>query len=209
MIEKEISLKKIIIFLLLLIIIIFTFIQIKNTFARYETNTSTARDVDVAFWILEDTFATSRLIIDDIYPRNDAFEYSFTVSNTNASGTRIADTDMEYYLVLTSTTFLPLNFEIIREGVTVASFNASDNTSPNIDQIITDDDGTKYVQLALGSATLPFKIDTVEDNQKRAIIDDFIIKVTFPKSYSTNDNYADLMEDVKLTISAQQIIEGE
>lgn len=209
MIEKEISLKKIIIFLLLLIIIIFAFIQIRNTFARYETTTSTTRDVDVAFWIVEDTFATSRLIIDEIYPRDTAFEYSFTVSNSNESGTKIADTDMEYYLVLTSTTFLPLNFEIQREGVTIASFDASDNTSPNINQIITDDDGTKYVQLALGSAAEPFVIDTIENNQKRAITDDFVLKVTFPKSYSANENYADLMEDVKLTISAQQIIEGE
>ena len=36
--------------------------------------------------------------------------------------------------------------------------------------------------------------------------DTFVIKVTFPKSNSSNENYADLMEDIVLDISATQII---
>lgn len=207
MIEKEINLKNLIIVILLLSIIIFAFIQIKNTLARYETTTSTERNVDVAFWLVNTDFASERLLIDEIYPSNTAYEYTFTVSNFK--DTKIAEVDLEYYLVLTATTNLPLNYEIQRGGTTIATFNHADTTTQNREKIITDDDGTQYVRLELGSVTEPFVINTINDDtrQKQEITDTFVVKVSFPKTYSVNEEYRDLMEDIKLDLYATQIID--
>ena len=82
MIDKKRVIKSLII-ISLIIIIIFATIQIRNTLARYETTTTTQRDVDVAFWVVDNSFKSERLIIDDIYPLDTPFTYTFTVSNFN------------------------------------------------------------------------------------------------------------------------------
>ena len=40
------------------------------------------------------------------------------------------------------------------------------------------------------------------------ITDEFVIKVKFPKSNNTNLEYADLVEYIKLDLTAKQIVEG-
>ena len=85
MIDKKIV-KKILIIILLIIAIVFAFIQLRKTLARYETTTTTERDVDVAFWMLEESYKMDRLFIDKIYPSDtETFEYTITVSNYNAN----------------------------------------------------------------------------------------------------------------------------
>ena len=214
MIEKKTIFKSLII-ISLLIIIIFAFIQIRNTLARYETTASTDRNVDVAFWLVDTNFALDRttfeskkILIDEIYPSNTPYEYTFSVSNFNQAN-KIADTDLEYYLVLTATTNLPLNYVIEREGTTIATYSHTDDTEDNRKQLITDENGTKYVQMKLGTAENQFKIDGINDetNEKSKKSDSFVIKVTFPKTYSSNEEYRDLMEYIKLDLSARQVIE--
>ena len=131
MIDKKVIFKSFII-ISLLIIIIFAFIQIRNTLARYETTTTTEREVDVAFWMLDTSFASERLLIDEIYPSNASYEYEFTVSNFE--GTKRAETDLEYDIVLTATTNLPFEYKI-RKG-SIACIKT--------EQLITDDDGTIF-----------------------------------------------------------------
>ena len=80
MINKKTVFKSLIIISLIIIIIV-SFIKIRNTLARYETTATTERDVDVAFWIVDNSFKSERILIKDIYPTQTPFEYSFTVSN--------------------------------------------------------------------------------------------------------------------------------
>ena len=42
-----------------------------------------------------------------------------------------------------------------------------------------------------------------EENKKHT----FEIQVNFPKSYSSNQEYADLIEDVKINLTAKQVID--
>ena len=129
MIDKKTIFKSFII-IWLIVIIIFAFILIRNTLARYETTTTTEREVDVAFWMVDTSFASERLLIDEIYPSNTPYEYTFTVSNYE--GTKRAETDLEYDIVLTTTTNLPFEYEIQKGGITCTK----------TEQLITDDDGT-------------------------------------------------------------------
>lgn len=189
MIDKKTIFKSFII-ISLIVIIIFAFIQIRNTLARYETTTTTEREVDVAFWMVDTSFASERLLIDEIYPSNTPYEYTFTVSNYE--GTKRAETDLEYDIVLTATTNLPFEYEIQKGGITCGK----------TEQLQTDEDGTFYKKMIIDPpASDDFKLEN-ETND----IDTFVIKVTFPKSNSNNENYADLMEDIVLDISATQII---
>ena len=189
MIDKKVIFKSFII-ISLLIIIIFAFIQIRNTLARYETITTTEREVDVAFWMLDTDFASDRLLIGEVFPANTPYEYTFTVSNFE--GTKRAETDLEYDIVLTATTNLPFEYEIQKGGITCTK----------TEQLIKDADGTIFKQMTIDpGATDDFILENESDET-----DTFVIKVTFPKSYSSNENYADLMEDIVLDISATQII---
>ena len=85
MIDKKRLLKSLTI-ILLIAIIIFAINQIRKTLAKYQTEGDAQRDVDVAFWIVDNSFQTERILVEDIYPRQDPFEYTFTVSNFNQEG---------------------------------------------------------------------------------------------------------------------------
>ena len=213
MINKK-RLFKTLIIIALLIIIIFAVIQIGRTLARYETTTTTARDVDVAFWVVDNSFDSQRLYINDIYPKSTTFDYTFTVSNydpgadlTSETDDKIAETDMEYEIVLKTTTNLPLSYEITKNGTTCAK---GGELYPTAEQstLYTDTDGTVYRKIEIGTSTTPFNMNTIdnETHQKQKVTDTFIIKVTFPEEYSANEKYADLMEYVNIELTARQSI---
>ena len=193
MINKKAFFKSLII-ISLLIVIIFVFIQIRNTLARYETTATTERNVDVAFWMIDTSFASNRILISEIYPSDTPYEYTFTVSNFN--GTKRAETDLEYEIVLTTTTNLPFEYEIQKEGVTCTIVETEEQ------QLIKDTDGTYYRKMTLQPPVTDEFILQTGSNQT----DNFKIKLTFPKENNENLEYADLIEYIKLDLSAKQII---
>lgn len=198
MINKKAFFKSLIVITLLIIIIV-AVIQIRNTLARYETSATTERDVDVAFWIMDNSFQEDRLLIEDIYPSTNPFEYTFTVSNFKDD--KIAETDMEYEIVLTMTTNLPLSYEIQRNGTTYSNKQ---------EKLYTDTDGTVYREIRFGTAENPYPLimDTISNttHTKTKVTDTYKIKVTFPQENSANLEYADLMEYIKIGLTARQVI---
>lgn len=207
MIDKKRLLKSLIIISLIIIIII-AIIHIRKTLARYETTATSERDFEVAFWVVDNDFKTDRLVIDDIYPSTNVFD-NYTISVTNFDpgnlatevDDKIAETDIEYEIELITTTNLPLSYEIAKDGETI-----SDRVTQ---QLFTDSDGTVYRKIKIGTSENPFIMDTINNttNQKNKITNTFTLKVTFPSQYSTNQEYADLMEDIKINLTARQVIE--
>lgn len=217
MINKKAFFKSLII-ILLLIIIVFIGIQIRKTLAKYETTTTGERDIKVAFWILDNSYQTERMLIKDIFPRNnDPFEYAFTVSNF--VGEDVAETDLEYELLITTTTNLPLSYQISLNG----------STYNNVEEkLYTDVNGTVYRKLAIGSTDNPYPLsmntivaevdrngEPTGDYVKTKITHEYILQVTFPEqSYvngsivnnKLNIDYADLIEDIQISVTARQKI---
>lgn len=189
MINKK-AVSKIFIIIILLSIIIFAIIQIRNTLARYESMATTERDVDVAFWIVDNSFKSQRLLLGNIFPSAMPFEYTFTVSNFN--GTKSAETDLEYELEIITTTNLPLSYEISKNGTPCTNI---------IEELYSDEDDTFYRKIKLETDTHNLIMDEGTDTT-----DTFVIKVTFPESNSINLEYADLMEYINLNLNAKQII---
>ena len=192
MIDKK-KLRKILLILLLIAIIIIAIILIRNTLARYETTATSDKDIDVAFWVIGESYNTQRMLIKNIYPSDTSFDYTFTISNfeVNEDDNSIkkrAETDLEYELSLTTTTNLPLEYAIQKNGA-----NCSTNET-----LITDSDGTYYKNMKLAKVRL---------NQDADRTDTYVLKVTFPKSNYKNLDYADLLEYIKIDMNAKQIIE--
>ena len=194
MIDKK-TIKKSLIIISLIIIIIVAIIQIGKTLARYESAATTTRDVDVAFWVVDNSFQTQRILINDIYPSDDAFEYEFTVSNVNASG-KSAEVDLEYEILLTATTNLPLSYNITKNGETCDLENILE----------ADADGTYYRKIKIGKVVDSEFVSKHEMKQEDDVTDEYCIQVTFPKENSTNLDYADLMEYINIDLSAKQVI---
>ena len=190
MIDKKRLLKTLII-LLLIAIIIFAINQIRKTLAKYQTEGDAQRDVDVAFWIVDNSFQTERILVEDIYPRQEPFEYTFTVSNFNQEGKK-AETDLEYDITITASTYLPLSYEISKDGVICTKD----------DQLYMDNDNTYYRQIQLLAKDNDFSMDSNINET-----DTLVMKITFPEEYSSNSEYADLIEDIKIELSARQIID--
>lgn len=177
--------------LFLIAIIIIAIIFIRNTLSRYETVATSNKDVDVAFWMLHDDFQSANMIIQDIYPSDNSFDYSFSVSNfeTDEEGNinKRAETDLEYELTITTTTNLPLEYVIERNGEIVTTQQ----------EIISDEDGTYYRKISIEPSQMV---------QGQDVTDNYVIKVTFPKENDTNAEFSDLIEYIKLEINAKQII---
>ena len=196
MFDKK-KIRKCLVILLLIAIIIAVIILIRNTLARYETTATSDKDVDVAFWVVDNSFKSDRMLIENIYPSDTSFDYTFTVSNfemveDGETITKRAETDLDYELVLTTTTNLPLEYEIQKNG----------STCQKTENIYADSDGTYYREI---------KLETDKNNlvmkQGTDTTDTFVVKVTFPKSNYTNVEYADLIEYIKLDLTARQVIE--
>lgn len=192
MVDKK-RLRKCLIVLVLIAIIITAIVLIRNTLARYETNATSEKDVDVAFWIIDNSYKSESILIKDIYPSDTSFDYTFTVSNfevaeNGGTVTKRAETDLEYDLVLTTTTNLPFEYVIKKNGSTCAK----------TERLYTDSDGTYYKEM---------KLPQVRMNQGSDNIDTYVIKITFSKSNYTNVEYADLLEYIKIDLNAKQIIE--
>ena len=190
MLDKK-KLKKSMLILFLIAIIIIEIIFIVRTLSRYQTVATSEKDVDVAFWMLHDDFQSANMIIKDIYPSNNSFDYSFSVSNFEADedGTinKRAETDLEYALTITTTTNLPLEYAIEKNGEILTTQQ----------KITTDEDGTYYREISIE----PSQMIQGED-----LTDNYVIKVTFPKENDTNAEFSDLIEYIKLDIDAKQII---
>lgn len=196
MLDKK-KLRKSLLILLLIAIIITAIILIRKTLARYETMATSDKDVDVAFWIIDNSYKTDRILISNIYPSDTSFDYTFTISNfegTEDGGTitKRAETDLDYELVLTTTTNLPVEYEIQKNGVTC-------NTT---EQIYADSDGTYYREIKLETDK-----NSLIMRQGTDITDTFVVKVKFSKENDTNAEYADLIEYFKIDLSARQLIE--
>ena len=196
---KKINKKKVLGILILIIIIITLIFLIGRTFSRYESKATTEKNLNVAFWVVDDTFKTETIILEDIYPSStEEFTYDFSVLNND--GTKVAETAMQYEIVIKATTNMPLQYRIERNGVPCTI----------VETVYKDSAGTYFKELKLDSATngLNFDAERTEGFTKK-LEDEFTIYVTFPEQYKSEPLYADLIENINIQLSAKQVISGE
>lgn len=186
--NKKISYSNLIILIVAIILLII--IGIAITMARYRSTGNTDVSAEVAFFVLEEGLQTGNIMLANIYPREQAFEYDFTVSNTD--GTKIAETSIEYEMELRITTNLPLEIDIYKNGTKLTNANDIENN------IILDESGQCYIR------KIKIKKGEFTFNQEKT--DNYKISAKFPTQYSTNEEYEGMIDHVSIVLDAKQKI---
>ena len=86
---------KLILLLICLIIIIRIFTLVLS---KYESESNSSANVDIAFYLLKEDYKEMTLNLASLFPQDD--EYVFTFSIGNEDGIKVAETDLEYDLTL-------------------------------------------------------------------------------------------------------------
>lgn len=176
--------------ILIVAIILLIIIGIAITMARYRSTGNTEVSAEVAFFVVEEGLQTGNIMLDNLYPREQAFEYDFTVSNTD--GTKIAETSIEYEMELRITTNLPLEIDIYKDGSKLTNANDIENN------IVLDESGQCYIR------KIKIKKGEFTFNQEKT--DTYKISVKFPTQYSTNEEYEGMIDHVSIVLDAKQKI---
>lgn len=204
MINKK-NLKKVLIIICLILIIAFAIIKISSTLAKYKSEVSLTREnVDIALWMVNENMFNNveKVVIQDIYPNDNYFEYVFSVSNYN--GEFRAETDIEYYLKCETTTNLPLEYKFL--------YKTNDgNWQECYKTDILSQKSQKYNNNNYETYIRKISITKTNQNEKFLLkytdnnTDYFKIQIKFPKKYN-KEEYADLVENIQLELIAEQAI---
>ena len=141
---------EIIIFFILLVALCFL---IPFTFSRFKTEARGDAGIDVAFYLLNDTYTHQNITLEEMKP-GDEKSYTFSVSNTD--GTNRSEVTLEYEVVVQATTNLQLEYELyeVESGVDTNVIASS--------SIITDDDGTYFKEIKTSSETFEYTSDNTK-----------------------------------------------
>lgn len=186
----KIYIKLVILFASLLITLrIFTL-----TLSKFESEAQSTTDIDIAFYLLKEDYQTMQLSLDNLYPSDKPYVYTFSISNND--GEKMAEVDLTYDVTISTTTNLPLTYELYLNE----EYNSENATTAIINNVIElDGDGTYFRKIS--TETKEFKYKTAETNIYQLV-------VYFPSEYNT-ENYQDIIESIEININSKQTIEEQ
>lgn len=170
------------IFIIILIFITIRFIQ--NGFARYRSTATSQADVDLAYYFVKAGDISQDLKLERILPRTNKYTYSFSVANYD--GNTRTETSLDYTIEIKTTTNLPLNYKICKQGETTDRITST--------QPIADDDGTYFKYITATGDTFGFSENEVDYYQ---------IEIEFPVEYNSSQ-YEGIVEYLQLTVYSTQ-----
>lgn len=175
---------EIVIFLILLAILC---LLIPFTLARFRTEARGDAPIDVAFYLLDDTYTHQNITLDEMIP-GDEKSYTFSVSNTD--GTNRSEVTLEYELLIRTTTNLPLQYELYEV------VSGSDTNAVSSSNIVTDDDGTYFREIKTSSKTLDYNSDQTK-----------LYKLTVKYPAAQKDHkYQGVCESIEINVLSKQKI---
>lgn len=177
-----------------LVIIILCFCIILRIFtlvlSKYESESRSNANVDIAFYLLKEDYQTMTLNLASIFPRDNAYIYTFSIGNQD--GEQTAETDLVYDLKVRTTTNLPLTYDLyMNEEYDEDGAQSIINT--NI--VDKDEDGTYFRTMTTSTITLKYTEPTTNLYQ---------LIVYFPSNYNTT-NYQDIIEALEITVDSKQV----
>ena len=165
--------------------------MISFTYSKYESRANTKPNIIVAFYVLNKDYQSMNLNLDELFPREEPYIYTFSISNTK--GQKRCQTDLEYELSIKTTTNLPITYELYKNQ----NYNDDNATSiKKTDEIIQDEDGTYFRIITTETESFSFREDETNIYQ---------LVVHFPQEYNTI-NYQDIIEGIEITVNSKQII---
>ena len=80
------------------------------TLSRYESHATSENSLATAMYLVNDTYDTINVVLPDIIPGNNQYEYKFSVSNYR--GTDHSDTNLKYRIHIRTTTNLDIEYDL-------------------------------------------------------------------------------------------------
>lgn len=195
--KQKISYRNLIILIVAIILLIV--IGITITMARYRSMGTATPKAEIAFFVVEEGFQAGNIMLEDLYPREDPFEYEFTIANTD--GTITAETSIDYTIDMVITTNLPLDIKMYRKtsnGGNYSELTDEDIIENKIEVREVGDTWTTYVR----------KIKIQDGNFKfsQAQTDTYKLSATFPIEYRDTEEFEGMIDNVAITVDAKQKI---
>ncbi len=175
------------IFFILLISLVFL---IPYTLSRFKSEARGDAGIDVAFFIAKDEYQRDEITLTDMKP-GDEYSYTFTVSNFQGSDR--AEVNLSYNIEVTTTTNLPMVYELYITN------SGTDSPIVSTDQIITDDDDTYFKKMITSSRNFDFRSNYT---------DSYKLTVKFPAEYKTF-RYQGVAENVEIKVIAKQLLDSD
>lgn len=191
----KIRMKRMKIYIKLVILFSCLFITLRIftlTLSKFESEAKSTTDIDIAFYLLKEDYQTMELSLENLYPSEKPYVYTFSISN--ADGEKRAEVDLTYDLVIKTTTNLPLTYELYMNEL---YDDENSNMALTRNEVDTDEDGTYFRYLETANET--FEYVNIEKNVYQLV-------VYFPQEYNT-EKYQDIIESIEINIDAKQVIE--
>ena len=175
---------EIILFFILLIILCFL---IPFTLSRFRTEARGDAPIDVAFYLVNDTYTRQNITLDEMKP-GDEKSYTFSVSNTD--GTNRSEVTLEYEVVVRTTTNLQLEYELeeITSGEDVDVVLSSN--------VVADEDGTYFKEIKTSSETFEYSNDRTKL---------YKLTIKYPETLKSHKNQG-FCENIEIKILSKQKI---
>lgn len=164
---------------------------IPKVLSKYESSSTTNPNLDIAFYIINATYQTQTITLDELSPRVEPYLINFTVSNND--GTNRLETDAMYELSIVTTTNLPLIYRLYKNEF------YTDSNATNIiasDLVNPDQDGTYFKTLTSSSEQFSYSQNEMNSYQ---------LVIYFPTTYMSYE-YQDIVESIEIIIDSKQII---
>lgn len=178
---------KLIILILCLLIIARIFVLVLS---KYESISNSYANVDIAFYIFKEDYKTMTVNLASLLPQDNEYVFDFSIGNEE--GGEIAEVDLEYELILRTTTNLPLTYKLYMNE------QYTDEGATNIikeNTVAVDEYGTYFRTMTTDKITLPYTQGKTNLYQ---------LVINFPANYNT-ENYQDIIELLEIMVNAHQI----
>ena len=195
--KQKISYRNLIILIVSIILLII--IGLTITMARYKSTGNTIAFTEIAFFVVEEGFQEGNIMLEGLYPRENPFEYEFTIANTD--GTITAETSIDYTIEMVITTNLPLDIKMYRKtsnGGNYSELDDEDIIENKIEVREVGDTWTTYVR----------KIKIKDGNFKysQPQTDTYKLSATFPLEYNEIEEFEGMIDNVAIRVDAKQKI---
>ena len=159
---------------------------VNKTLSRYESKGISNGEIEVAFYLLNNSTQSMNINLFSMVPRIAPYEKIFTVANND--GDKRTETALEYEIQIITTTNLPLTYKLY----------INDGTTDIITKTVIEQDANETYFQTLSTAKKSFGYATNETNTYKLVIN-------FPETYKTVE-YQNIIESIEIKIDSKQII---
>lgn len=186
--------KFLIVILVMFLLICISLKLFQLAYAAYQSSSKLNANIDKALYILKEDGLKFNIDLNKIEPSSKPYVYKFSISNFD--GNKHSDVDIEYQLGISTTTNLPLVYELYRN---------ENYDNPNATNLL---DEMKYVQDKDGAW---YNTYTSKDKYLFKYTEDktdiYTLVIYFKEELKNTIEYADVPENIEIKLNSYQVIE--